>query len=114
MAETLMDLYNRTLKKCKYFEKTNRIESLNNEIGCLRGIGYCMEITGGCPHDEDFLHFIALQESLRSNRYYNEEEDVVPARLYEEAKSDVRSLICCLRTIKRECDVDDIAKIYGC
>lgn len=59
----LINIYDRTLKNCKYYERENKPASLNNEIGVLRGVAYCMEVCGLCVHgDDDFLHFISKQE----------------------------------------------------
>lgn len=63
--ETFLDIFDRTIKNCEYFAKEGKSMSLSNEIGVLRGIAYCMEIVGLCPHTEEFAHFIELQEKLK-------------------------------------------------
>lgn len=67
MDNTLNSLYQRTLENCKFYETENKPLALLNEIGVLRGIAYCLEISGACPHDNDFLHFIEIQETIKQN-----------------------------------------------
>lgn len=65
MENTLNELFERTLKNCAFYEKEGKTISLANEIGVLRGIGYCMELEGECPHTEEFMHFIEIQQKLK-------------------------------------------------
>lgn len=65
MPDTLLSIYERTLKNCKLYEKENKHVSLVNEIGVLRGIAYCMEIVDRCPINEEFLYYINLQEKYK-------------------------------------------------
>ena len=64
METTVIELWERTLKNCKFYEKENDIKHLLNEIGVLRGIAYVLELTGQCPHTDKFLHFIEIQNEL--------------------------------------------------
>lgn len=65
MENTLNELFKRTLKNCAFYEKEGKTISLANEIGALRGIGYCMELEGECPHTEEYMHFIEIQQKLK-------------------------------------------------
>ena len=60
----MKEIYFRTIENCKFYEEQNDRKHLLNEIGCLRGIAYCLEAEGICVHDEAFLHFIELQNSM--------------------------------------------------
>lgn len=65
-GETIMDLYDRTISNCKFYEEEGKRISLNNEIGVLRGIAYCMELVGVYPLNDTFSHFIELQNEFRA------------------------------------------------
>ena len=60
MKNKLLEIYNRTLNNCVFYEKQGDKLHLLSEIGCLRGIAYCLEELGTCIHDDLFLHFIAI------------------------------------------------------
>lgn len=61
MKEKMMELYTRTLKNCQFYEKENDKLHLLSEIGCLRGIGYCLEEIGYDPaRDPEFIRFIGI------------------------------------------------------
>ena len=63
--DKLMSLYNRTLNNCKYYEKQKDTFSLISEIGCLRGIAYCIEESGTDPLSlPDLMHFIKISNGL--------------------------------------------------
>ena len=64
MNDTLMGIYERTLNNCKFYEKQEDRAHLLNEVGCLRGVAYCMELAGECPHNDDFMHFIQAQNII--------------------------------------------------
>ena len=64
METTVIGLWERTLNNCKYYERKNDMKHLLNEIGVLRGIAYVLELTGECPHTEEFFHFIEIQNEL--------------------------------------------------
>lgn len=66
MSENIMELFDRTMKNCKFYEGQNDTKGLLNEIGVLRGIAYCMESIGICPHSPDFTHFIDRQNELKN------------------------------------------------
>ena len=57
-------LYSRTLENCRFYDRTGDDARLLNEIGALRGIAYCMEGAGLCPHDPALRYFIARQNAL--------------------------------------------------
>ena len=58
----LMDLFNRTLSNCDFYEKENRTTSLLNEIGVLRGIAYCLEALNiDVLEFPSFQHYIEIQ-----------------------------------------------------
>lgn len=62
---TITKMFTRTINNCNYYEENNMTKSLLNEIGCLRGIAYCMEEMGLCPHNfPDFLRLIKKQQEL--------------------------------------------------
>ena len=63
----LQDIFNRTLNNCLFYERENKPEHLLNEIGCLRGIAYAMEVMNMCPHTDEFLRFISIQNELMAN-----------------------------------------------
>jgi hypothetical protein len=69
MANTtkLIEIYERTLQNCLFYEKEDKKEDLLNEIGALRGISYCLEAVGICTHNEQFLRLIDLQQKLKTN-----------------------------------------------
>ena len=59
-------IYKRTKKNCLFYEQEGNEKRLLNEIGCLRGIAYCLEELGVCVHgDEVFLRMIALAENMK-------------------------------------------------
>lgn len=61
-ASKLMDLFNRTLSNCEFYENENRTTSLLNEIGVLRGIAYCLEALNiDVLELSAFQHYIEIQ-----------------------------------------------------
>lgn len=65
--EKMIALLDRTYYNCLFYKENNNSYSLANEIGVLRGIAYCLsEIAGICPHNEDFLEMIEIQQKLKS------------------------------------------------
>ena len=63
----MKELYIRTLNNCLFYEREQKWLRLLNEIGVLRGIVYCLEGCGeNFPADETFLHFIELQQTLKT------------------------------------------------
>jgi len=65
METTVVGLFERTMNNCRYYEKEKMYNHLLNEIGVLRGIAYVLELTGTCPHTDEFLYFINIQEQLK-------------------------------------------------
>ena len=63
--ENLEEIFQRTENNCRYYEEKKKMNSLLNEIGVLRGISYAMESVGLCPHTEEFLRFIEVQQELK-------------------------------------------------
>lgn len=64
----MMEIYTRTLRNCEFYAEQDKPVALANEIGVLRGIGYCLESVGICPHSlPGFMDFIALQQSLKAD-----------------------------------------------
>ena len=58
----LMDLFNRTLSNCEFYENKNRTTSLLNEICVLRGIAYCLEALNiDVLELSAFQHYIEIQ-----------------------------------------------------
>ena len=45
--ERLVEIYDRTLKNCEFYENEQNYPALLNEIGCLRGIAYSIEQVAG-------------------------------------------------------------------
>lgn len=64
MIQNLLAIYERTINNCLFYEKENKKEHLLNEIGVLRGVAYCLESVGICPHTKEFFHMIDLQNEL--------------------------------------------------
>lgn len=64
MEEKIIELFERTMKNCNFYEKENQVAHLLNEIGVLRGIAYVMEEMKLCPHTEEFLYYINLQNVI--------------------------------------------------
>ncbi len=64
-GETFTDIFERTLRNCEFYEKEKKPNALCNEIGVLRGIMYCMEIVGICPHTDKAMHYIEMQEKFK-------------------------------------------------
>ena len=70
---TITGIFARTLRNCEFFENEGGVPiHLANEIGVLRGVSYCMEVVGVCPHTPDFMHFIEEQQRLKAG----EEEEM--------------------------------------
>lgn len=61
----IISLFDRTYRNCIYYSEEGKDFSLANEIGVLRGIAYCMEVVGLCPHTDRFLKFIEIQQNLK-------------------------------------------------
>lgn len=61
----IIQLFERTINNCLYYEENNKTVSLANEIGVLRGIAYTMEAVSLCPHTDLFLHYINVQQKLK-------------------------------------------------
>lgn len=60
------EVFERTLNNCKFYEMEGKRISLLNEIGTLRGLMYAMEYVDRCPMNDEVMHFINLQESLKA------------------------------------------------
>lgn len=63
---TVIGLFERTLNNCRFYQEKKMCNHLLNEIGVLRGIAYVLDLTGACPHTDEFMYFINIQEELRS------------------------------------------------
>lgn len=66
--EKIMEIYERTMKNCFFYQERGFKDALLNEIGVLRGIMYCMEAEGLYPNDEnlsDIEHFIDIQQERK-------------------------------------------------
>ena len=61
----IIQVFERTLNNCRYYEKNNKTISLANEIGVLRGVAYTMEAVGLCPHTDSFLYYIDVQQKFK-------------------------------------------------
>ena len=86
-GETVMDIYNRTIRNCKYYESIHDDISLINEIGVLRGIYYCLQTVGVAPEDEVVSRFFETQEKLKKQlsligAYHNGEYAGFTTRTY--------------------------------
>lgn len=66
--KVMEQLYYRTLRNCAYYEQKNDSKALLNEIGCLRGIAYCLEYYGWFKHytDSQFIRLIELQQEMKT------------------------------------------------
>lgn len=64
--DRIIALYNRTKNNCLYYEKKGEEMGLLNEIGCLRGIAYCLEEVGVSPlADAEFRRLIEIQQKFK-------------------------------------------------
>lgn len=68
--ENLIEIYNRTYRNCRFYQDKGDEKALLNEIGVLRGIMYCIDVTiGGYSNDlidyEAFKEMIAEQQRLK-------------------------------------------------
>ena len=66
IQSAIVELFDRTYNNCLWYQGRNEEYSLANETGVLRGIAYCMEVVGLCPHTDEFLHMIDVQQELKS------------------------------------------------
>ena len=64
----LFQLYDRTMNNCLFYEKEGNRKALLNELGCLRGIAYCMEweLIYSFRSDPRFIRMIELQEQMKN------------------------------------------------
>ena len=63
--DKMINLFNKQIENCKCDERTGMKQHLLNDIGVLRGIAYCLETIGVCPHGSDnLLHFIDIQNEM--------------------------------------------------
>ena len=68
----MLNLYNRTLKNCEYYNykdtyKSKSDISLTNEIGVLRGIAYCLELHGfDIAELPDFKLWMDIQQIMKN------------------------------------------------
>ena len=68
MHETMIEIYERTKRNCLFYERENDNLHLLAEIGCLRGIAYCLENVGLCVHsDADFIRLIGVSNEIFKN-----------------------------------------------
>lgn len=79
----LQDIFERTLNNCKHYEREEMPASLNNEIGVLRGVAYCLECFGVCVHTSDFIHFIQIQQEATK-----QEKDAFIQRIIREQQAN--------------------------
>lgn len=68
MKKMMFILYDRTIKNCRFYEKEGDHLRLLNEIGCLRGIAYCLEECAAFIADNEFLHFISISNELLDDK----------------------------------------------
>lgn len=69
MEKTVMELWNRTLKNCRYYEQENKLKYLLREIGVLRGLADVLRISNQSYYTEEYQHFLNIQnELLKSNQ----------------------------------------------
>ena len=62
--EKILNLFDRTIANCEFYEKEKQDMKLLNEIGCLRGIAYCLESVNICPYSDKFIYYINIQNHL--------------------------------------------------
>lgn len=69
MEKELRHIFIRTLRNCDFYLREQKMVSLANEIGVLRGISYCIDIMGGEILDpeeyEKLNYYISVQQSLK-------------------------------------------------
>lgn len=66
--DKLNNLFERTMNNCLCYEREGKKMSLLNEIGCLRGIAYCLEELGVCAHENgEFLRMIKIQQDMKNS-----------------------------------------------
>ena len=64
----IMQDFERTLANCEYYAKLPAKDvavRFSNEIGVARGLAYALEALGVCPHTEQFLKFVRIQQLLK-------------------------------------------------
>lgn len=68
----LIQLYDRTMKNCLYYEKEGKKLALLNEIGCLRGIAYALECYMWFNHytDSQFIRLIEIQQEMKEEKSF--------------------------------------------
>ena len=63
----LLEIYERTKRNCQFYEREGKKMSLLNEIGCLRGIVYCLEEVGiNKLGDAELLRLISIQQEFKA------------------------------------------------
>lgn len=68
---SMLELFERTLKNCRFYKEEGDTARLLNEIGALRGITYCMEEADLCPHSNEFSMWIEMQQQIIENEILN-------------------------------------------
>lgn len=68
----LIQLYDRTMRNCLYYEKEGKKMALLNEIGCLRGIAYALEYHMWFNHytDSQFIRLIEIQQEMKDEKSF--------------------------------------------
>ena len=67
VQKSMLELFERTLKNCRFYKEEGDTARLLNEIGVLRGIAYCMEEVDLCPHSDEFSMWIGMQQQIIEN-----------------------------------------------
>ena len=62
--DVIVDDFYQTMKNCFFYEHKGDKTHLLNEIGVLRGLAYAMEAVDCCPHNDDFFHFVHIQNEM--------------------------------------------------
>ena len=97
LTQDLKELYNRTMNNCDFYKSENNAAALLNEIGVLRGIGYCMDAIGITVEDTPrFAGMIIEQNKLRETLKTTEQTGKRLERKYEEQAERFSSAIISL------------------
>ena len=63
----MLEIFDRTKRNCRSYEKEGKEIGLINEIGCLVGVAYCLQAAGFNPtEDTEFLRLINIQQELKA------------------------------------------------
>ncbi len=83
-VQGINECFDRTMNNCRFYEREGRNTDLLNEVGVLRGLAYALEEVGICPHSDEFLHYIDVQNELKKGILMNHLSNIVSTDQAEE------------------------------